>query len=113
MPHFYAISIYRLRDYAAAGIPVLPVKKGVLRTKWNMLFYTIAFLIAVSLLTVFGYTGITYLIVMSTVGFFWLHKHIAGFWATDNDRWARSAFKSSLIILPLFALLLFANVVLP
>ena len=102
-----------LQQWQARIIPVLPVKKGILRTKWNMLFYTIAFIIAAGLLTVFGYTGYTYLIVMSTVGFVWLHKHIAGFWATDDATWARSAFKTSLIILPLFALLLFANVVLP
>jgi len=31
MPHFYGIAMYRFDDYKAAGIPVLPVQKGMAR----------------------------------------------------------------------------------
>ena len=51
MPHFYAIAIYRLKEYKQAGIPVLPAIKGIYRTKINMLVYIISFIIALSLLT--------------------------------------------------------------
>ena len=33
MPHFFAIAIYRFNDYAAASIPVFPVKKEIQKTK--------------------------------------------------------------------------------
>ena len=46
MPHFYAISIYRPKDFAAASLPVLPIKKNIRYTKISMLVYIVAFTIA-------------------------------------------------------------------
>ena len=43
MVHFYAIAIRRSKDYKAAGIPVLPLVKGVRETKIHMIMYTIGF----------------------------------------------------------------------
>ncbi|EGY0107444.1 protoheme IX farnesyltransferase, partial [Listeria monocytogenes] len=40
-PHFYAIAIKRKEEYAAAGIPMLPVVKGIERTKKSMFFWVI------------------------------------------------------------------------
>ena len=37
MPHFYAISIYRLSDYKSADIPVLPAKRGIMAAKREMI----------------------------------------------------------------------------
>jgi protoheme IX farnesyltransferase len=40
-PHFWALSLYRAGDYAAAGIPMLPVVAGARETKRQMLLYTL------------------------------------------------------------------------
>jgi len=40
-PHFWALSLYRTGDYAAAGVPMLPVVAGARETKRQMLVYTV------------------------------------------------------------------------
>jgi protoheme IX farnesyltransferase len=40
-PHFWALSLYRAGDYAAAGVPMLPVVAGPRETKRQMLLYTL------------------------------------------------------------------------
>lgn len=99
MPHFFAIAIFRFKDYAAASIPVLPVKKGLRNTKINMLLYTIAFATVAPLLTVLGHTGTTYFMVALVLGLAWVGLSIQGFWAEDVVRWARKMFRFSLIII--------------
>ena len=39
-PHFWALALYRTGDYAAAGVPMLPVVAGQRETKRQMLLYT-------------------------------------------------------------------------
>jgi len=104
MPHFFAIAIRRADDYAAAGVPVLPVKRGIRATKVQMLLYIIAFIIIASHLTIFGYAGYTYLTFTLVLGLVWLGLCISGFWvpntdAAANSRWARIMFFCSLIVL--------------
>jgi protoheme IX farnesyltransferase len=113
MPHFYAIAVYRMKDYAAASIPVLPIVKGLHQTKVQMLLYIIGFIIATSLLTVFGYTGYTYLVVMVLVGLWWLRLSLRGFKTSNDDRWARRLFGFSLIVVLTFSAMISLDVVLP
>jgi protoheme IX farnesyltransferase len=40
-PHFWALSLYRAEDYAAAGVPMLPVVAGRKETKRQMVIYTL------------------------------------------------------------------------
>lgn len=113
MPHFYAIALFRYDDYAAASIPVLPIKKGILHTKIQVFFYILFFLLFSSLLTVFHYTGYFYFFVMVTFGVVWLGRAIQGFNVRDEKRWARKMFFFSLVIIVCFSLLLAFNVLLP
>ena len=39
-PHFWALALYRCGDYAAAGVPMLPVVSGKRETKRQILIYT-------------------------------------------------------------------------
>jgi protoheme IX farnesyltransferase len=39
-PHFWALALYRRREYAQAGIPMLPVTHGERFTRLHILFYT-------------------------------------------------------------------------
>ena len=40
-PHFWALGIRRVEEYRAAGYPLLPVVKGITRTKWQMIPYVV------------------------------------------------------------------------
>ncbi len=96
MPHFFAIATYRYKDYLAASIPVLPVVKGMHRTKVHMVSYIIAFIPATFLLTFLGYTGYAYLAVAAFFGFYWLWLCIKGFKSTNDFAWGRKMFTFSL-----------------
>jgi protoheme IX farnesyltransferase len=39
-PHFWALAVHRVEDYADAEVPMLPVQKGVPFTKQHILLYT-------------------------------------------------------------------------
>jgi len=48
-PHFWALALYRRKEYAKAGVPMLPVTHGEWFTKLHLLLYTLL-LIAVTML---------------------------------------------------------------
>jgi protoheme IX farnesyltransferase len=116
MPHFYAIALYRSQEYKAAGIPVLPLKKGRHYTKVAIVAYIALFIVCNILLSVFGYTGYVFAIAMSLFGALWLYKGLCGFKTTNieaSDTWARSMFGFSLIVVIALAVLLPAGALLP
>lgn len=99
MPHFFSIALYHFNDYAAANIPVLPIKKGILRTKIHMVLYILAFISTSLLLTLFNYTGTLYLITALTLGLAWLALCLIGFNTANNQRWGAQMFRLSLILI--------------
>lgn len=113
MPHFYAIAMYRVDDYAAASIPVLPVKKGMHAAKLNIVAYIAAFLISTLLLTVFGYTGFVYMVGIAIVGAMWLWRGVQGFKAVDDKAWARKMFGFSLVVTLAMSVLIPLGALLP
>ena len=75
-PHFWALALDRIEDYANADVPMLPVTHGESHTRGYIFFYTLT-LIASSLAPYFvGLSGVVYLVSAIALG--------AGFlyWAT-------------------------------
>lgn len=106
MPEFYSISIYRRREYAAAGIPVISVVRGVRRTIGEIFAYTILFVVFSLALGLTGYASSTYTVIMALVGAYWLRIGLQGFKAPDPDVWARRMFKFAINTLLLFCVLI-------
>lgn len=113
MPHFYAIAIYRLKDYKAAGIPVLPLKYGMTAAKKQSVAYTFLFIMACISLTVAGYAGWVFAAVMTVTGVWWLSKELSGFKAKDDAAWARKMFGASLRVIMTLAVMLSVGSILP
>ncbi len=106
MPHSYAIAIYRLKDYTAAKIPVLPVREGIRTTKIYMLLYIGVFLWASLMPAVFAYKGWPYFLVAFLIGLTWLLFAINGFFTKDDAKWARKMFSISIINIMLLSLMM-------
>ena len=67
-PHFWALAIARRKDYAKAGIPMLPVAYGVEFTQLHILLYTILLFIVTLLPYLTGMTGLIYLVTAVVLG---------------------------------------------
>jgi protoheme IX farnesyltransferase len=67
-PHFWALSLFKVEDYARAGVPMLPVVKGKLSTRRHILVYALL-LAPIGLLPAFtGLGGWLYLASSALMG---------------------------------------------
>jgi protoheme IX farnesyltransferase len=107
-PHFWALSLYSAEEYAAAGVPMLPVVAGRRETKRQMLLYTIV-LWPVSLAPWFlGIAGPVYAGGAAALSFAFTGAAL-WVWHDDTDRSARRMFAFSLLYLFLIFTLLLAD----
>jgi heme o synthase len=113
VPHFYAIAIYRLDDYVAAAIPVIPVKQGIPATKRLIIAYILAFIAATLMLTVGGYTGYSYLAVAVVFGLLWLFVAWGGHKASDDRLWARKLFVCSILTISVLSVMMSVDSAMP
>ena len=59
-PHFWALALFVRSDYAAAGIPMMPVVAGETSTRRQILFYAVIMAIGAIAPWPLGYTGALY-----------------------------------------------------
>ena len=105
-PHFWALAIRRRREYAKAGIPMLPVTHGVEFTKLNILLYTLM-LFAVTLMPfVIEMSGLIYISGAIALGIGFVY-HAVRLYLSEDDRYTMETFGYSIFYLTaLFAFLL-------
>ncbi|MGF1468113.1 MAG: heme o synthase [Sandaracinaceae bacterium] len=104
LPHFLAIALVREREYADAGIRVLPAVRGRRVTVWHTVAWA-ALLLPVSLLLVpAGAAGGLYLVVATGLGLAFLAWAARGLAPEAGRPWAKRLFVASLAYLPLLLL---------
>lgn len=112
-PHFWALGIRRREEYAAAGVPLLPVVKGIHATKISMLRY-IVLLGPVSIsLYALNLVGVVYLMVASIMGLIWAYLAYTGFKTDDDEKWAKGMFVYSINYLTILFILMVVDSVFP
>ena len=95
MPHFYAIAIRKHADYEAAGVPMLPVVKGMRRTYYQTNFYLVLLILSSFL---FGSISIGIMLVALILSIAWLAMSIYGYHSNkDQVKWATKMFVFSLL----------------
>jgi protoheme IX farnesyltransferase len=99
-PHFWALALYRRREYAQAGLPMLPVTHGQEFTLISILLYTLI-LGAVSILPLaVGMSGWVYLLAVVPLDLYYLHLAWR-LYRAYTDGLARFAFNWSILYLAL------------
>ncbi len=106
MPHFYAIAIYRLEDFKAVSLPVLPLRKNIRYTQFAIMAYILPFTLVSVLPSVFHYANDFYFGVALCFGMMWFALGLKDFNITDKKRWARKMFSFSIINLTVLCLTL-------
>lgn len=107
-PHFWALAIYRLEDYAKADIPMLPHTHSVGYTKLNILLYTVL-LACVSILPyTIGMSGMIYFVgvMLANVGFLF---HATRLYFSNDKKYAIGTFWFSIYYLGILFILLLVD----
>lgn len=99
-PHFWALALVKQKDYARAGVPMLPVVAGEAETRWQIFVYS-ALLVALSLiLTPIGAMGWIYLVGAAALGAIFM-RSAWDVWRTGDQASIWGLYKYSLLYLAL------------
>ncbi len=109
-PHFWALALYRCRDYERVGVPMLPVVAGLPETRRQILIYSVL-LVPLAITPYFiGLAGLTYLAFSVVLGAVFLWLAVKVYRTTEGraaDAVAKQLFWFSILYLyMLFAVLL-------
>ena len=106
-PHFWALSLYRCRDYERVGVPMLPVVAGPDETRRQILIYSVL-LVATAAIPVFiGLGGVAYAVASAVLGAIFL---VCAWrvWKVREGREADKVAKQLFLFSILYLFLLFA-----
>src|SRR6476646_8028557 len=91
-PHFWALALYRTRDYARAGVPMLPVTHGAAYTRLQIVLYTVVLVLVTMLPYVIRMSGIIYLVAALALGGVFLAYSVR-LYRNYSDSLARATFR--------------------
>jgi protoheme IX farnesyltransferase len=111
-PHFWALALYRRKEYARAGVPMLPVTHGEAFTRLHLLLYTLLLTAATLLPFASGMTGWFYLGVALVLDAVFLGYAVA-MWRRYSDALAKRTFAYSIFYLALLFAALMVDHYLP
>ena len=97
-PHFWALALFRAKDYASAGVPMLPVTAGSAVTRRHILAYTVVLLPISWLPTVLGTSGWLYTVIATGLGVGFI-THAIRLWQNGTQRSATKTFRFSILYL--------------
>jgi protoheme IX farnesyltransferase len=105
-PHFWALALYRAKEYAKAGLPMLPVTHGPKYTRLQILLYAVILLAVTLLPYAIRMSGALYLVAAIGLGGVFVGYAVA-LLARYSDPLARRTFRYSIVYLAaLFSALL-------
>jgi protoheme IX farnesyltransferase len=108
-PHFWAYALKYKEDYSRAGVPVLPLSKGVKGTKLRTLLYTIV-LLPVSVMPYYlKMSGVYYLALALALGLIYIVLAVKSYLSENESR--RALFVYSLIYITILFIGLVADMV--
>jgi len=114
-PHFWALALYRCRDYERAGVPMLPVVAGAKETRRQIWLYSLILVPLAIAPALIGMGGVAYGAVSAALGAVFLYlawrvRRITE--GREADQAARQLFAFSILYLfLLFAVLLLEHAV--
>jgi protoheme IX farnesyltransferase len=105
-PHFWALALYRRKDYENAGLPMLPNTHGEQYTRLHIFLYSVILFAVTMMPFISGMSGIVYLVAAVLLGAVFL-AYAWKIYREYSDTLARQLFRYSIIYLSLlFAALL-------
>jgi protoheme IX farnesyltransferase len=110
-PHFWALALVRRKDYARAGVPMMPVVRGEKETRWQILIYTIELVGLTLLLPLFGLGGGLYFVSAMVLGTLLLYTAWQ-VWKVEGNKVAWKMYRHSSMYLAFLFLALVVDAVL-
>lgn len=112
MVHFYAIALYRRKEYERAKIYLFPSRFGEETTKKTLLGYLTVLTPILLIPYALGVVGLVYTLTVTGWSIYWLYSAIIQLPRATNT-WARQVFRQSLLALLIYVIALSTGALLP
>lgn len=113
MAHFYAIGLYRLDDYRAAGLPIMSVRYGAKTTIRQTVVYIGLFIVCGIAMIAIDAIGRVAGCILVAASAWWLYQALKNYGSTAYETWGRQIFFASLRVLLIMVACLSVGSLLP